>query len=285
MTAVAVTVGSLMALQLTGSFALVLYLLTLIGMIAVHGATNLINDYFDVRHGVDRPEAPTAQYRPHPLLLGVFSGRQILASALALYALAALIGLYLTWLRGWPVVALAGLGGLASFFYTADPVKYKHHALGELSVFFMWGPLMVSGSYFVQTAGWQEISTVLLVAIPIGLFVAAVLLANNLKDIGYDEKFAVRTLGNLLGLRRGRWLFEALVLMAYAIIIVLALARLLPLWALIVLLSLPKMRSLFRNLSGENIPADADPQTAQLALAFGLLLVAGLLLGKVWPTA
>lgn len=285
MTAVAVTVGSLMALQFTGSFAVLLYLLTLIGMVAVHGATNLINDYFDVRHGVDRPESPTAQYRPHPLLLGILSGRQILASALGLYALAALIGLYLTWLRGWSIVGLALLGGLASFFYTADPVKYKHYALGELSVFFMWGPLMVSGSYFVQTANWQEISTVLLASIPIGLFVAAVLLANNLKDIGYDEKFAVRTLGNLLGLQRGRWLFEALVLLAYVIIIALALARLLPLWALIVLLSLPKARGLFRNLSGDKVPADADPQTAQLALAFGLLLVAGLLLGKVWPTA
>lgn len=285
MTAVAVTVGSLMALQLKSSFDLILYLLTLIGMIAVHGATNLINDYFDVRHGVDRPEAPTAQYRPHPLLLGILSGRQILASALGLYALAVLIGLYFTWLRGWPIVALALLGGLASFFYTADPIKYKHYALGELSVFFMWGPLMVGGAYFVQTGSWQGIRSVTLVAIPIGLFVAAVLLANNLKDIGYDEKLAVRTLGNLLGLQRGRWLFEALVLLAYAIIVALALARLLPLWALIVLLSLPKVRSLFRNLSGEKIPVNADPQTAQLALLFGLLLVAGLLLGKLWPTA
>jgi len=284
MTAISVTVASLLALELLDSFDLALYLLALLSMIAVHGGTNLLNDYFDVRHGVDRPESPTAQYRPHPLLLGAFSGRQILASALALYAVATLIGLYFTWLRGWPIVALALIGGLASLFYTADPIKFKHYALGELAVFLMWGPLMVGGVYFVQTGSWQEIDVVLLISIPIGLFVAAVLLANNLKDIDYDAQVAVRTLGNLFGLRWSRRLFEALVLIIYASIVVLAFARLLPLWTLIVLLSLPKVWTLFRNFSGEKIPADADPQTAQLALIFGLLLIGGLILGHFWPT-
>jgi 1,4-dihydroxy-2-naphthoate octaprenyltransferase len=285
MTAVSVTVGSLMALRLQGKFDLVLYLLTLIAMIAVHGATNLINDYFDVRHGVDRPESPTAQYRPHPLLLGTFSARQILISALSLYAVAALIGLYFAGLRGWSIVALALAGGLTSLFYTADPIKYKHYALGEPAVFLMWGPLMVGGTYYVQTGSWEAIASVLLVSIPIGLFVAAVLLANNLKDIDYDAQVTVRTLGNLFGLRWGRRLFEALVLIIYASIMALAMARLLPLWTLIILLSLPKVRTLFRNFSGGEIPVDADPQTAQLALVFGLLLIAGLILGHFWPTA
>ncbi len=281
MTAVAVTVGSLLALRLQGAFQPGLYLLTLVAMIAVHAATNLLNDYFDVRHGVDQPEAPTAHYRPHPLLAGVFSPRLILLSALGLYGGAALIGLYFTWLRGWPIIGLALLGGLASIFYTADPIKYKHYALGELSVFAMWGPLMVGGSYFVQVGNWTEIGPVALISVPIGLLVAAVLLANNLKDIAYDRKLAVRTLGNLLGLRRGRRLFEALILIAYLSIIVLALGHLLPLWALIVLLSLPQAWTLFRRLSGSELPADADPRTAQLALLFGVLLVSGLLLGQL----
>jgi len=108
----------------------------------------VLNDYFDFKHGVDVKGAPTTLYRRHPLVEGDFSPRFILGFGLVLYAVAAVIGLYLTLSHGWIIVLFAVLGGAASFFYTGWPIQYKDRALGELAVFLTWGPLIMSASYF-----------------------------------------------------------------------------------------------------------------------------------------
>jgi len=283
MTAVSVTVGSLLALQL-GYFHLGLYLLVLVGMILAHAATNLINDYFDVRHGVDRPEAPTARYRPHPLLEGLLTPGQVLLVSFVLYALAGLIGLYLTIIRGWPIALLALVGGLASFTYTAGPINYKHRALGELSVFLMWGPLMVMGAFYVQTGSWEAVARVIWPSVPIGLWVALVLLANNLKDIEYDRRLGVKTLGTLLG-RKGALRLYMLIIGAIYLLSGLGVGLgAIPLWGLLIFLSLPAAFKLVRAFErASEIPPDADPRTAQLSMQYGLLLIVALLLQKSLP--
>ncbi len=280
MTTVSVTVASLMALPI---FHGGLYLLVLVGMILVHAATNLVNDYFDVRHGVDRPDAPTARYRPHPLLTGAFSPAQALFIVFILYGLAALIGLYLVWLRDGPIALIALLGGLASFFYTAGPIQYKHLALGEISVFLMWGPLMMLGAYYVQTGKWAGADSVIWISIPIGLWVALVLLANNLKDIDYDRQTA-RTLGTLLGRKGTLRLYTLLIGLIYALTAVAIILNVVPIWSLIVFVSLPMAWNLIRAFqSAPEIPPDADPRTAQLSTRFGFLLILSLLLGHFVP--
>jgi len=281
MTAISVTSGSLLALP---AFDWALYVLVLVGMIAVHAATNLINDYFDVRHGVDRPDAPTTRYRPHPLLRGALQPRRVLWGAFLLYGIAALIGLYLTLIRGWPLAVIAVLGGLASFFYTAGPIQYKHRALGEFSVFWMWGPLMMLGAYHVQAAGWDHAGSVIWASLPIGLYVALVLLANNTKDIDYDRTQGVTTLGTLLGRRGALQLYTLLIVTVYLLSGLAIAMRAIPLWALLVFLSLPMAGKLVRTFhSAKEVPPDADPRTAQLATFFGLLLIVALLLHHLFP--
>ncbi len=279
MTFISVTTASLMALP---AFDWALYLTVLVGMILAHAATNLINDYFDVKSGVDRPDAPTARYRPHPLVTGRLKPQQVLWGSLGLYGLAALIGLYLTFLRGWPIALLALLGGLASFFYTATPVQYKHRALGELSVFLMWGPLMMLGSYYVQTGGWLGVHKVLFISLPIGLWVALVLLANNLKDIDYDRGQEVATLATLLGRSGALTLYTLLVILVYVLSALGILLKIMPLWGLLVFISVPTAWRLIRSFQTRaEIPPDADPRTAQLSTLFGLLLILSLLLGHL----
>jgi len=280
MTFVSVSLGSLMALP---HFDWTLYLLVLLGMILAHAATNLVNDYFDVRHGTDRPDAPTARYRPHPLLTGVLSPRQALLGVMILYGLAGLIGLYLVfskgWVNGWPIALIAVWGALASFFYTAGPVQYKHRALGELSVFLMWGPLMMLGAYYVQTSSWDQAVSVIWVSVPIGLWVALVLLANNLKDIDYDKQTGI-TLGTLLGRHGTLRLYTVLMAVIYLVTGLAVILRAIPLWGLLVFLTLPVAWKLIRTLQNAPvIPPDADPRTAQLSTLFGLLLIFSLLLG------
>lgn len=274
MTAISVSVGG--ALSATeGNFSWALYLTTLLGAVLLHAATNLINDYYDVKSGVDTREASTAQYRPHPLVEGKLDAGQVRIVAYLLYMGSILIGIYLAATRGWELLWIGMIGAFASITYTAPPLKYKYSALGEISVFLMWGPLMVAGSYFVQhqvfslNACW--------ISLPFGILVALVLLANNIRDISHDRDKGILTLAIVLGREKSLLLYGAMVIVAYLGIVVMSFIGPLHLWSLIVLLSVPlALRLLFQMM--KRIPADADARTAQLDTAFGVLLVISLVL-------
>jgi 1,4-dihydroxy-2-naphthoate octaprenyltransferase len=279
MTAISVGVGGAVA-ALDGAFDVWLFLLTLVGAVCVHSATNLINDYFDYKSGVDRPGAPTTLYRPHPLVQGLISPRAVLWVSVGLYAIAAIIGLALLALKGAGLLWFILVGAIASFFYTAGPIKYKYLALGELAVFLMWGPVIVGGTYFVQR-GSLSLDAVL-ISVPFGLLVALVLLANNLRDIDYDRSAGIATLGTLLGQQKTRVLYQGLILLAYLAIALLIALKILSPWGLLVFFSAPVAFRLIRTLQRE-IPNDADARTAQLDTLFGVWLIVGLILEKIFP--
>jgi len=279
MTAISVGVGGAVA-ALDGAFDVWLFLLTLVGAVCVHGATNLINDYFDYKSGVDRPGAPTTLYRPHPLVQGLISPRAVLWVSAGLYAIAAIIGLALIALKGAGLLWFILVGAIASFFYTAGPIKYKYLALGELAVFLMWGPVIVGGTYFVQRGSLSP--DAVLISVPFGLLVALVLLANNLRDIDYDRSAGIATLGTLLGQQKTRVLYQGLILLAYLAIALLIALKILSPWGLLVFFSAPVAFRLIRTLQRE-IPNDADARTAQLDTLFGVWLIVGLILEKIFP--
>lgn len=279
MTAISVGVGGAIA-ALDGAFDPWLFLVTLIGAVCVHGATNLINDYFDYKSGVDRPGAPTTLYRPHPLVQGLISPRAVLGVSLGLYGIAALIGLYLVWLTGLGLLWFVLIGAIASFFYTAGPIRYKYMALGELSVFLMWGPIIVGGAYFVQKGSLSPHAV--LISLPFGLLVALVLLANNLRDSEYDGSVGIHTIATLLGQRRTLLLYQGLILLAYLAVIVLIAFKILSPWGLLVFFSAPVALRLIQTMHRQ-IPNDADARTSQLDMLFGIWLIIGLVLQKIFP--
>ena len=278
MTAISISVGSALA-AIDGSFSWTLYLLAILAGVFMHAATNLINDYYDVKSGVDFQGVSTGIYRPHPLLEGKLTPRQVVIEACLLYGIATVIGLYLVSVCGWPLLWIGLIGALASVTYTAPPLKYKYIALGELSVFLMWGPLMVMGSYFIQRQVFNV--NALLISLPFGLLVALVLLANNIRDINHDRSQGILTLPIAIGQRNGLRLYSAIVILAYIGIIGMSVAGPLYLWSLIVLLSLPLALKLLSKMTKE-IPDDADAQTAKLDTAFGVLLVASLVLESLF---
>ncbi len=276
MTFISVTVGTLVAWQ-EGPVAWGWYALTLAGMFLFHSAVNVLNDYFDTRYGVDQADSPTAHYRPHPIFAGLMTPRQLLLEALLLFAGTVAIGLTLAWARSWWVLWI-GLGGfLAGIFYTAGPVKYKYKALGELSVALMWGPGMVEGAYAVQrnALSWRA----LWICIPFGVLVALVIFANNFRDMDYDARQKVRTLGILLGARASLAVYVGFITAAYLAILAMVGLQVLSPWGLLVFLSLPKAVSLVRTFF-RAVPDAADAMTAQLDTLFGALLLAGLVLEK-----
>ena len=278
MTALSVSVGAALA-GMDGTFSWPLYLYTLLTMIILHAATNLMNDHYDVLNGVDNPEVPTAQYRPHPLIEGKLEPNHVKIAAYLLYAIAIIAGIYLAVLRGSTILTIGAIGVLASITYTAPPFKYKYIGLGEFSVFLMWGPLMVEGSYFVQRQMLTK--SAFWISLPFGALVALVLLVNNLRDMKDDEKKGIRTLPLLIGRSNGVRLYVALVIIAYMSILWMAFMGPLQRWSLIVFFSLPLAYRLLKQI-GQKIPADGDAQTAKLDTAFGALLLTSLILGSMF---
>ncbi len=252
------------------------------GLTAMHAATNVLNDIFDFRHGVDTEEAPTAKYRLHPLISGTLSVKALTVFASALYAAAIGFGVYFVAVRGWPVLLILLTGIAASVFYTGDPVSYKHRALGELSVFIMWGPLMVAGGAYVLSGATSAVGRFALVSIPHGVWVALVLFANNLKDIDFDGNVRIKTLGTMLGRRKGMRFFAAGIAAVYCLTIGEIVAGVLPVWAALTALSALPAIFLFREIvSEEQVPADADPKTAKTGTIYGVLLISSLVISLV----
>lgn len=275
---VSVSVGTLIAAE-SGPILWGWFILACVGIICFHGTANVLNDYFDTHYRVDQSDSPTAKYRPHPLLSGAFTPRQLLIEGIVLMAATIIIGLVLSYARSSLVFWIGLIGFLASVFYTAGPVKYKYRGLGEFFVFLMWGPFMVEGAYAVQR---QALSgKALLVSIPFGLLVAMVLMANNIRDIAYDSRQSIKTISMILGREKSIRLYAAFILAAYAFVTGMVVSRVVSAWALLVFLSLPKAIGLIRTFM-KQVPDAADANTGQLNTVFGVLFIAALIIQIVF---
>jgi len=203
----------------------------------------------------------------------------VLWLSILLLGIGAVLGLALAFLRGWEIFWIGLIGVAAGVFYTAPPFAYKYKALGEVSVFLMWGPLSVEAAYFVQRQqlGWDAFW----VSIPFGVLVALVLFANNLRDAETDGSAEVSNLAILFGPGNGPLVYAAMVVAALASVVVMSIVGPLGPWSLIVLLSVPVAVKLLRVMV-RGVPSDADARTAQLNTVFGVLLVISLALEALW---
>lgn len=216
---VPVLLGGFAAYYRTGSLSFRCLLVTLGGIACVHLGANLANDYFDWKTGCDTQNPEPTQFSGGSRVIqdGLISSRAIITASVAFFIAGALLGLYLNSLVPGNAVILIGIVGIAGgLFYTALPVKLSYRGLGEVTVFFCFGPLLVAGSYLVQ-AGRLD-SNIFAVSVPAGLLVLAILLVNEVLDVGWDRKGGKRTLVVALGRERGYRLFLITYVAAYVYI-------------------------------------------------------------------
>jgi 1,4-dihydroxy-2-naphthoate octaprenyltransferase len=177
-----------------------------------------------------------------------------------------------------------GLTGLiAGYSYTGPPFQYKFHALGVPLVFILMGPLEALGSYFAVTGRLSWVPVV--ASVPIGCLVAAILHANEWRDISEDARAGIATLSAQVGARRAHYLYVGLVTGAYLATGLAVIARALPISTMLVVLSLPIYAWVIRaselGASGQvRALSMIDLKTARLHMYFGLLLVAGLFVAR-----
>jgi 1,4-dihydroxy-2-naphthoate octaprenyltransferase len=275
------TVGAMLAFMHETPAKWALFPLVLVASVSYHAGTNLVNDYYDFRNNVDRRGTLGSSGL---LVQGLIPARSILRGAVVFFSVGTLIGLYFVSVRGVPMLILGLVGLLGGYFYTAGPINYKYKGVGEPLVFLLMGPLMVVGSYLVLTGSFRW--DVVLVSLPVGCLVAAILQSNDLRDIAYDNEVGIKTAAIVFGGTFAEGVYHALVISAYIIVAVLAALRILPVWSLAVLVTLPaaarNMRIVRRIAAGASREyATIDVLTAQLHMAFGLVLIASLAAGRL----
>ncbi len=239
--------GSLVLVGAPTQFSLSLTLLTTLGLALAHTGSNLVNDYWDARHGIDSADSPRVNYGPQAFVNGEFSRRQLLVSTAVVLAVAALIGFYLAYVAGPLVLVFMALGAAVLLFYSGDPFPLKYRGLGEFAVLLVWGPLMVGGTYFIQT---QTLPLWVIVAsLPYALGVTTVLFGKHLDKVDFDARNKTHTLVVLLGEGRARWMTKILVALMYVSTVALVVTGVFLPTALLVLFALPLAMWLWKIFS------------------------------------
>ncbi len=271
--------GALAALD--GRLDWPLFVAALIAAVLLHVGTNITNEIYDVRKGIDSITSPRAS---HALLKGRLSEHEAFALAATAFAGSMAIGIWLVVERGWPVAVLGVLGLVGGLGYTAPPLEYKVHALGPPLVFLLMGPLMVVGSYYVSSGTFTWAA--LVASVPVGLLVTAILHGNEWRDVSEDARAGISTMSIRAGRHFAHELYLALVIGAYLVLALAVAVGALPPLSLLAMLSLPLLVRAVRaselGATGQQRAiAMIDLQTAQLHAAFGFLLVVGLAIAAV----
>ncbi len=266
-----VLVGTGVAVALDG-FRPLPALLALLVALALQVGVNYANDFSDGRRGTDAD-------RVGPMRLvgsGAASERAVLVAAVASFAVAGVAGLAMAALSSWWLVAVGAVSILAAWTYTGGPIPYGYRALGEVFVFVFFGLVATVGTTFGQTRTVEGLAFA--AAVPVGLLITAILVVNNLRDVHGDAAVGKRTLAVLLGEQATRWFFAGLVVAAFAVVVLVGVAR--P-WALLGLLAVPVAVPPVRTvLSGARGPAliTALGGTGRATLVTGVVFAAGLAL-------
>ena len=236
---------------------------------------NLANDYFDYQKGIDT----AARLGPVRVTQsGLISPTRVKQAMITSLLGAALVGLYLLKVAGWPVLIVGIVSILAALAYSGGPYPLASHGMGDIFVFIFFGPVAVCGTYYVQAL--QLTRQVVWLSVPIGLLITAIIVVNNLRDISTDAGSGKKTLAVIFGVRRTRLEFVVLLVGAYGTTVVLYLFAGFSGWVLLPLMSLPvSIPVLLSVLRNEGVLLNRTlAQTAALALFYSLLLAAGLLL-------
>jgi 1,4-dihydroxy-2-naphthoate polyprenyltransferase len=253
-----------------GRFSAWRAVLALFVALALQVGVNYANDYSDGVRGTD-------EHRTGPVRLvagGLAPPRQVLAAAAGCLAAACVVGLVLAAVTSWWLLVPGAAAVAAAWFYTGGRRPYGYRGFGELSVFAFFGVLAVTGTAYVQMRSFSWLA--LAAAVPVGLLACALLVVNNLRDIGTDATAGKRTLAVMLGEQRSRLLYGACALLPFCVAIAIAPARPLALLTLAAVpLALAPVRLVASGASGR-VLITALGQTGRVQLAFGALLAIGL---------
>lgn len=276
-----VVLGSVLAYR-DGRFSWELFWLIVLAIGAIQMGTNLANDYFDHLSGADERNPYPTRFSGGSRVIqeGLISPRGIFTAAMISYAVAVLLGLYLTSRSGWGLLWFGVLGVGLSFFYTAPPLKLGYRGWGEVLVGILLGPMAVLGAYYVYTG--TVTAQAFILSLPIGFLVSGILYINQFPDAESDGASGKLHWIARIGRKRAVGGYLAIIGATYLSILFSVFFGILPAWSLIALISLPlavqAVRILRRAYDRPQELLPAMGLTIGTHLSVGLLLFIGLML-------
>lgn len=237
---VPVILGAVMAWHEAHAFDWLYFILTLVGVVALHAATNTLNDYFDYRSGNDviNREANRPFDGGSPFIVdGVLKAESVYRFGLGALLLGIGIGFFLSWMRGWQIIPLGLVGVGSAYFYVEPRVRLASRGLGEFLTGFCFGPLVVIGAYYVQA---QSISAgALMAGIPVGILITNVLYINQFPDREADLAVGKNHWVVRLGKKKAVRVYVLLASAVYISVALGVLVRILPVFSLITFGTIP----------------------------------------------
>ena len=248
-------------------------LLTLVNVVVFHASGNCWSDYKDFVSGVDREDTIGGL----SITSGEFAPKEIKRLALSLLVVAVLLSAVLIYLKGITVLWFVAAGALLTLLYP----WLKYHALGDVDIFLTYSLLPIFGTSYVVTGVLNP--AVLWLTLPIGLITVGILHANNIRDIEHDKRAGIHTLAMLLGKKVSVFLYCTYMLLPFIWVIVTAILGIFPMWSLFVLVALkPAIDNIAKAVryprEGMAAMNGVDEKTAQLQLAFSLILTLSLVI-------
>jgi 1,4-dihydroxy-2-naphthoate polyprenyltransferase len=270
-----VIVGAALAIE-AGAFKPAAALVALLCALLIQIGSNFANDLGDFRRGTDElgRVGPT-----RVTTAGLLTPGQMKTGMFVVFGLAALGGLYLIILGGWPILVMGVLSIAAAIAYTAGPLPFGYYGLGDLGTFAFFGLVAVGGTYYVQAHAVTP--AVWLGAVAMGCLVTDILVVNNVRDADTDRLAGKRTLAVLLGRRGARIEYALLLAVAYAVPMILWLGLGMGPWVMLAWLTLPLAFRLARavfTILGPTLNKTLAG-TAQLTVLYAIALAVGLVMG------
>ncbi len=257
-------------------FSLEYFILSLIAGILCAAAANVLNDYFDHLNQTDilntDPLTPFAG-GSRMIQNGVLTADQTFHYGLVLLSLAILLGIFLIFERGLPLLWIGLIGVLSVYFYSAPPLLHSV-GLGEITIGLNYGILAVAGAYFVQTQTYS--ATAFFASLPMAGFAAAILYINQFPDFEADRAAGKRNWVVRLGREQAKTYYNYLIIGSFGFLLLGIVLQYLPIWtglSLIILpLGLKGIQVLNENYQQKQALIPAIQNTIALHSLMGILL-------------
>jgi 1,4-dihydroxy-2-naphthoate octaprenyltransferase len=179
--------------------------------LALQAGVNLVNDFFEFRQKKVGDKISTYGFSVEDRQ---FLEVLIFLVGLAFFGVTGLLGLFLAWRSGWPVLLFGLFGWLGGFFYTGEPLNYKRRGLAVTLVFFIMGVVMIAGAYYAVAGSFSWLTVA--ASVPVSFLISLILLANELRDFESDRRFGIQTLSVRIGYDSAVTLYCVLLGLAYA---------------------------------------------------------------------
>ena len=262
--------GTTYALGYESKFSILKFILFLLACLLIQAATNLFNEYYDYKHGLDKVDSEGIS---GSIVKGNLSPKEVMVGALVLYTLAFVFGLILTFMTSVYVLLVGLVCMLAGYFYTGGKYPIAYSPFGEVVSGFFMGTIIIALSFYFQT-GYVN-ADIIVVSLPLFIMIGAILLANNIRDLDNDKESGRRTYAILVGRNNAIKTMAISFIVVYLLNVLFIITKYASWWNLLMFVTIPLAIKIIKGFSANNHKTTMAPfmvLTAKLTIFVGFIM-------------